>query len=67
MSNGMTKRLKTMKMWKCAIIQYPVSNIQSAFAWVYWRTGRLWTTMLMHSVVNATSFLLLLVFHEMVG
>ena len=56
-----------------AVIHYnlaaflPIVFLGTVLAWVYWRTGRLWTTMLMHSVVNATSFLLLLVFHEMVG
>ncbi len=42
----------------------PILFLGSAFAWVYWRTGRIWTTMLMHSVFNATNLLLLLTFPE---
>lgn len=37
MGNGMTRRLKILKMWKCKKIQYPVSksNIQLAIGcWI---------------------------------
>ena len=43
----------------------PIIFLGTAFAWVYWRTGRIWTTMILHSAFNATSVLLLLAFPEM--
>ena len=40
----------------------PLIFLGFLFAWVYFRTGRIWTTMLIHSLFNATTVVAMLVF-----
>ena len=43
----------------------PLIFLGFLFAWVYFRTGRIWTTMLIHSLFNATTVVAMLVFPGM--
>lgn len=43
----------------------PISVLGGLFAWVYYRTGRIWTSMLCHASFNAISVVLALLFPEL--
>jgi membrane protease YdiL (CAAX protease family) len=38
----------------------PIFLLGLAFAWLFWRTGSLWTAVAAHATLNATSFLIIL-------